>query len=71
MTTVHARSREERPVIFLNKQGQPVGTNRKELSNFLGTLAKDNVSLAYINWRIVPAQLKEKMWDYTRVDSKP
>ena len=55
MTAVHARSREERPVIFLNKKGQPVGTNRKELSNFLGTLAKDNVSLAYINWRIVPA----------------
>ena len=72
MTAVHARSREDRPVIFLNKRGHPVSRNRKlsrELSNFLGTLAKDNVSLTYINWRVVPDQLKKKMWDYTKVHS--
>ena len=68
----HARTRDERPVIFLNKKNVPVASNPKltrELSNFLGTLAKDNVSLTYVNWKVVPEQLKKKMWDYTRVNS--
>lgn len=72
LLTVHARTRDERPVIFLNKQNVPVSRDGKvtrELSNFLGTVAKDNVSLTYVNWRLVPEQLKKKMWDYTRVNS--
>lgn len=72
MTDVHRRTVDERPVIFLNKSGAPVSKNKKiirELSNFLGTLAKDEVSLTYVNWRLVPETLKKKMWDYTRVKS--
>lgn len=72
MTAVHGRGRNDRPVILLNKKGQPVSKNRKllrELSNFLGTVVKDNVSLAYVNWRLVPGQLKKTMWDYTRVNT--
>lgn len=68
MSAVHARTREQRPVVLLNKRGQAVAKNRKllrELSNFLGTVAKDNVSLTYINQRLVPKQLKQKMWEYT------
>ena len=71
MVSVHARTRDERPVIFLNKKNVPVASNPKltrELSNFLGTLAKDNVSLTYVNWKVVPEQLKKEMWDYTRVN---
>ncbi|WOG86506.1 hypothetical protein DCAR_0205717 [Daucus carota subsp. sativus] len=36
-----------------------------ELSNFLGTIARDNVSLTYVNWHVVPDQLKQKLWEYT------
>ena len=40
-----------------------------ELSNFLGTIARDNVSLTYVNWHDVPDQLKQKLWEYTLVIS--
>lgn len=53
----------------MNKHGQPVGKTIKELGNFLGMVVKDNVLLTYVNWCLVPSQLKEKMWNYTRVDS--
>ena len=71
MTHVHSRTRDERPVILLNRRGQPISDRKllRELCNFLGTLAKDNMSLIYVNWRLVPKQLKTKMWDYTRVNS--
>ena len=71
MSAVHARTRDERPVIVLNKKGQPIGDRKllRELNNFLRTREKDNVSLTYVNWRLVPKQLKTKMWDYTRVSS--
>ncbi|KAK1402101.1 hypothetical protein POM88_001706 [Heracleum sosnowskyi] len=36
-----------------------------ELSNFLGTLVKDHVSLTYVNWHVVPKELKQKMMEYT------
>ena len=72
MVDVHKRTLDERPVIFLNKLGAPVSKNKKlirELSNFLGTLAKDEVSLTFVNWHVVPDKLKKKMWDYTKVKS--
>ncbi|KAL6507179.1 hypothetical protein OROHE_022078 [Orobanche hederae] len=55
-------------VISLNEEGQPISDDEKsvrELSNFVGTLARDNVSLTYINWHVVPDQLKKQLWEYT------
>ena len=69
MTKVHARTPDDKVVIELNEDGQPVSDNITELSNFLGTLAKDNVSLTYINWHVVPDQLKRQMLDYALVQS--
>lgn len=70
MTKVHARSGDEKVFIMLNELGQPVSDNQKiltELSNFVGTVARDNVSLTFVNWRLVPELLKKQMWDYTLV----
>lgn len=70
MAKVHARGPEDKIVITLNEKNQPISENQKiitELTNFVGSLAKDNVSLTYINWRLVPKELKNEMWDYTRV----
>lgn len=72
MKKVHARGPEGKVVITLNEGGQPISDDQNvvtELSNFLGTLAKDNVSLTYINWHVVPDQLKNQMWEYTLVNS--
>lgn len=69
MLKVHGRSSNDKVVIKLNKRGQPIGDKkpRRELSNFLGTLVKDHVSLTHVNWHVVPEELKKKMLQYTLV----
>ncbi|KAL6569772.1 hypothetical protein OROMI_014286 [Orobanche minor] len=45
MSQVHARGPDEKVVINVNEEGQPISDEEKtvtELSNFLGTLVKDN-----------------------------
>ncbi|MDV3191277.1 MAG: hypothetical protein Q8832_02405 [Candidatus Phytoplasma australasiaticum] len=72
MTRVHGRNPNEKVVISLNAKGQAISDiegDVAELSNFLGTLARDNVSLTYVNWHVVPDQLKQKLWEYTLVIS--
>lgn len=70
MAKVHTRSTDEKVVITLNEESQPVSDNQKvitELSNFVGTLARDNVSLTYVNWHVVPENLKKQLWEHTLV----
>ena len=70
MAKVHARSSENKLVITLNEKGQVVSDCQKvvtELSNFVGTLARDNVPLTYVNWRVVPENLKKQLWEHTLV----
>ena len=71
MLKVHGRSPSEKIVITLNEDGQPIGDRKitSELSNFLGTLVKDHVSLTHVNWHVVPEDLKQKMIEYTLVTS--
>ncbi|KAL8154920.1 hypothetical protein AgCh_000324 [Apium graveolens] len=68
MSVVHAIGPNEKVIINVIEEGQPISDEQKtmtELSNFLGTLSKDNVSLTYINWHVVPMQLKNQMLEYT------
>ncbi|XP_074347040.1 uncharacterized protein LOC141685860 [Apium graveolens] len=68
MTRVHGRNPNEKVVISLNAKGQAVSDiegDVAELSNFLGTLARDIVSLTSVNWHVVLDQLKHKLWEYT------
>ncbi|WOH14237.1 hypothetical protein DCAR_0933754 [Daucus carota subsp. sativus] len=70
MAKVHARSLAEKIPITMNEDHQPVSDNQKiitELTNFVGSLARDNVSLTYVNWHVVPNKLKKELWEYTRV----
>ncbi|XP_065877304.1 uncharacterized protein [Euphorbia lathyris] len=67
MDIVHTRRHEERKVIVLNDNFQPVSTDGKstpELSNFLGTLARYYVPLDIIDWRKVPD--KDNMWEFVK-----
>ncbi|XP_074327674.1 uncharacterized protein LOC141665584 [Apium graveolens] len=67
MLKVHGRISGEKVVIKSNKQGQLIGDKkpRQELSNFLGTLVKDHMSLTLVNWHVILEELKKKMLDYT------
>uniref|UniRef100_A0A803MJS2 Uncharacterized protein n=3 Tax=Chenopodium quinoa TaxID=63459 RepID=A0A803MJS2_CHEQI len=66
---VHARSREERPVIVLNSLGQPVGPTKEivqEFKFFLGTVARDS-ELAPLNYRNFPSlPTLDKILDYVQ-----
>ncbi|KAK1364874.1 hypothetical protein POM88_040435 [Heracleum sosnowskyi] len=68
---VHTRSfdNDKRIVIGMNEFFQPIADDDKvlsELSNFLGTIAKQCVSLTYVTWRHVPENLKKTMWNYCK-----
>ncbi|KAK1361083.1 hypothetical protein POM88_045557 [Heracleum sosnowskyi] len=65
LSKVHARGPEEKVVINLNEEGQVISDDQNEFTNFLGMLAKDNVSLTYINCHVVPDELKKQMWEYS------
>lgn len=48
-----------------NELGQPVGPEASQLVSFLGTLARNGnlAPLTYIDWRAVPEESKENMWE--------
>ncbi|KAL8155641.1 hypothetical protein AgCh_000876 [Apium graveolens] len=75
MLKVYGRSSNEKVVITLSKRNHPIGDKKvtSELSNFLGTLVKDHVSIAHVNWHVIPEDLKKKMVEYTleRCDIPP
>ncbi|CAH9080944.1 unnamed protein product, partial [Cuscuta epithymum] len=59
MAAVHNRKFDERPIIILNEEGQPIGPTPavvSEFSRFLGTMARDSklAPLNYVTWYKVP-----------------
>ncbi|KAK1380317.1 hypothetical protein POM88_027061 [Heracleum sosnowskyi] len=69
MDKVHTRSFDNKVVIDMNERFQPVFDDdivTSELSNFLGTITKRCVPLTYANWRHVPDNLKDTMWNYVK-----
>ncbi|KAL6544369.1 hypothetical protein OROGR_010866 [Orobanche gracilis] len=61
---IHVRTRKDKREIKLNKHVQPVSDDDElsEFSNFLGTTARQYVSLTNISWHVVPD--KEILWEY-------
>ncbi|KAH0635868.1 hypothetical protein KY289_035783 [Solanum tuberosum] len=70
---LYVHGRHDHKLIVLNKVGQPVGPSNDvviELSNFLGTLAR-NATLCPLdieNWKLFDT--KQDLWDYTKKMSK-
>ncbi|KAJ6838693.1 uncharacterized protein M6B38_318720 [Iris pallida] len=48
--------------VELNEHGQPIGTNSKYLSTFVGSLTREMVSIVFDDWRHVPNESKEYYW---------
>ncbi|KAL7238004.1 hypothetical protein ACSBR2_004161 [Camellia fascicularis] len=56
--------------VSINELGQPIGLEAPKLTNFLGTIARNGhmAPLNYVEWRALPDEIKEKMWQ--QVQSK-
>lgn len=73
MSTIFTRKLEERPVIELNHELQPVSEDKKiitELSSFLGAIARLYIPLDIISWIKVPEKTKEEWWKFVKVIKK-
>ena len=53
--------------IQYNDDGERVGEGYVQLVSYLGVLARTMVLVYHTNWRVVPMELKEKLWDCVKV----
>lgn len=51
-------------IVEYNDYGIPVGEGATELKSYIGVVVRDNVSIFYDNWRHVPLEIEEKLWDH-------
>ena len=49
--------------------GEGVGEGYVQLVSYLGVLARTMVPVYHTDWRVVPVELKEKLWDCVKVYS--
>ncbi|RVW76430.1 hypothetical protein CK203_056884 [Vitis vinifera] len=49
--------------IQYNDEGEGVGEGYVQLVSYLGVLARTMVPIYHTDWRVVPVELKEKLWD--------
>ena len=61
------QSRGVKLVIKYNPDGIYVGQASMHLTSFLGVLARTMVPIRYNNWRNVPIQVKNNLWDTIEV----
>ncbi|OIT22793.1 hypothetical protein A4A49_54787 [Nicotiana attenuata] len=71
---IHARNFEKRQEVTFDK-GQAVGPTGKrvsELSNFIGTIARNPrfITLLFSSWHAVTDDIKQRMWEYVNRASK-
>jgi hypothetical protein len=59
---VERHSKAKLPV-EVDKEGNPKGDNAKDLSSFMGLLIRTNVPITYKDWRLVPMEIKMRMWE--------
>ena len=72
MNHVFTRRLDERPVINLNHDLQPVSKEKNiitEFSSFIRTIARLYIPLDYVNWSKVPEAIKDGWWEYIKVKS--
>ena len=50
-----------------NDDGIEIGDGSIQLVSYLGVLARTMVPVDYLDWRLVPDELKEKLWDIVQV----
>lgn len=58
------RSDGKRERVRFNSDGQLVGEERHNVISTIGAITKTLVSILFMDWRKVPKDLKEKIWEY-------
>ena len=53
--------------IQYNDDGEGVGEGYVQLVSYLGVLTQTMVPVYHIDWRVMPVELKEKLWDCVKV----
>ena len=65
--TVKSKSSNVKAKITYNGLGVPIGEEAKNLVTFEGMAARTMVPITYENWRQVPEEKKESVWQYILV----
>lgn len=52
-----------------NRLGMMVGKHANDISSLSGVLARTSVPITYDDWRLVPKEIKERVWDIVNVSS--
>ena len=55
--------------IQYNDDDEGLGDGYVQLISYLGVLARTMVPVCHIDWKVVPTELKEKLWDCVKVYS--
>lgn len=61
------RSDGKRERVRFNSDGQLVGEERHNVISTIGAVTKTLVSILFMDWRKVPKDSKEKIWEYIQV----
>jgi len=57
----------EKAEVEFNHRGQPIGSNYKHLSSYLGTIAREMVPMTIHDWKQVDKELKKDLWTCIQV----
>ncbi|GAY69109.1 hypothetical protein CUMW_269490 [Citrus unshiu] len=58
------RSVDDKVIVEYNQYGVPVGDGANDLRSYIGVLVRDSISILYDDWRRVPLEIKDKLWDH-------
>ena len=61
------RDQGKKLVVEYNDKGKLMGEASMELTSYLGFLGRTMVPMVYEDWRQVPDELKENLWDCVQV----
>ena len=61
------RSVDDKVIVEYNQYGVPVGDGANDLRSYIGVLVRDSISILYDDWRRVPLEIKDKLWDHLQV----
>ncbi len=50
-----------------NDEDVPIGESAKQFASFMGGLVRREVGLRFVDWKIVPMEAKENLWNQLTV----
>ena len=55
--------------VQFDSKGRPIGKEAAQLQSYVGVLAREKVKITYDNWKKVPSNVKEMIWESVNVSS--